>query len=30
MAPDGDLHGLLKRLHGAIDPFDPDFVVLRS
>ena len=30
MAPDGDLHGLLQRLHGAIDPFDPDFVVLRS
>ena len=30
MAPDGDVNGLLRRLHGAIDPFDPDFVVLRS
>ena len=30
MAPDGDVNGLLLRLHGAIDPFDPDFVVLRS
>jgi hypothetical protein len=30
MAPDGDVNGLLLRLHRAIDPFDPDFVVLRS
>jgi bacillithiol biosynthesis cysteine-adding enzyme BshC len=30
MAPDGDVNGLLKRIYGAIDPFDPDFVVLRS
>lgn len=30
LAPDGDLDGFIERIYWSIDPFDPDFVVLRS
>ena len=30
LAADGDLDGFIQRVYSAIDPFDPDFVVLRS
>jgi bacillithiol biosynthesis cysteine-adding enzyme BshC len=30
LASDGDLDGFIERVYSAIDPFDPDFIVLRS
>jgi uncharacterized protein YllA (UPF0747 family) len=30
LAADGDLNGFIERVCASIDPFDPDFVVLRS
>ena len=30
LAADGDLNGFIERVYASIDPFDPDFVVLRS
>ena len=30
LASDGDLDGFIEHVYSSIDPFDPDFVVLRS
>ena len=30
LAADGDLNGFIERVYTSIDPFDPDFVVLRT